>query len=59
MFFDEGIIEWTQKKLKQMGYLLRFSDLTSGPITSIYLDSKHGSNCGGASNFDDEYGNGW
>jgi len=35
--------EWTQKELKQMGYTLRFSDRTSGPITAIYLDAKHGS----------------
>jgi gamma-glutamyltranspeptidase/glutathione hydrolase len=51
--------EWTQKELKQMGYTLRFSDRTSGPITAIYLDAKHGSFWGGASNFEDDYGIGW
>ncbi len=50
---------WTQKELKQMGYILRFSDRTSGPITAIYLDNKHGSFWGGASNYEDDYGIGW
>jgi gamma-glutamyltranspeptidase/glutathione hydrolase len=42
-----------------MGYILRFSERTSGPITAIYLDSKHGSFWGGASNYEDDYGIGW
>ena len=50
---------WTQKELKQMGYILRFADRTSGPITAIYLDNKHGSFWGGASNYEDDYGIGW
>lgn len=50
---------WTQKDLKQMGYTLRFADRTSGPITAIYLDNKHGTFWGGASNYEDDYGIGW
>jgi gamma-glutamyltranspeptidase/glutathione hydrolase len=50
---------WTQKELKQMGYKLRFADRTSGPITAIYFDFKHGSFWGGASNYEDDYGIGW
>lgn len=50
---------WTQKELRQMGYTLRFADRTSGPITAIYLDNKHGSFWGAASNYEDDYGIGW
>jgi gamma-glutamyltranspeptidase / glutathione hydrolase len=50
---------WTQKELRQMGYILRFADRTSGPITAIYIDNKHGSFWGGASNYEDDYGIGW
>lgn len=50
---------WTQKELKQMGYTLRFADRTSGPITAIYFDFKHGTFWGGASNYEDDYGIGW
>jgi gamma-glutamyltranspeptidase/glutathione hydrolase len=42
-----------------MGYILRFADRTSGPVTAIYLDNKHGSFWGGASNYEDDYGIGW
>lgn len=50
---------WTQNELRQMGYSLRFADRTSGPITAIYFDFKHGSFWGGASNYEDDYGIGW
>jgi gamma-glutamyltranspeptidase / glutathione hydrolase len=47
---------WTQEELIKMGYILRFADSTSAPITAIYIDSEHGSLWGGASNFEDDYG---
>lgn len=50
---------WTQKELKEMGYTLRFSERTSGPITAIYFDQEHGTLWGGASNYEDDYGIGW
>jgi gamma-glutamyltranspeptidase/glutathione hydrolase len=42
-----------------MGYALTFSRLTSGPITAIMLDRKHGTMWGGASNHGEDYGIGW
>lgn len=45
--------------LKNMGYTLRFSDHTSGPINAIYYDTKHGSFWGGSSNYGEDYGIGW
>lgn len=50
---------WTQKELLHMGYTIRLAPRTSGPITAIYLDNKHGSFWGGASNYEDDYGIGW
>lgn len=50
---------WTQKELLHMGYNIRLAPRTSGPITAIYLDNKHGSFWGGASNYEDDYGIGW
>ena len=46
-------------QLEQMGYTLRFSERTSGPITAIWFDHKHGSMWGAASNHGDDYGIAW
>jgi len=46
-------------QLQAMGYTLTFERLTSGPITAIYLDRKHGTMWGGASNHGEDYGIGW
>lgn len=51
--------EWVRKELRQMGYILNFSDRTSGPINAIYFDWKHGSFWGGSSNHGEDYGIGW
>jgi gamma-glutamyltranspeptidase/glutathione hydrolase len=48
-----------RKALQAMGYTLTFSRLTSGPITAIMLDRKHGTMWGGASNHGEDYGIGW
>jgi gamma-glutamyltranspeptidase/glutathione hydrolase len=48
-----------RKQLQAMGYTLTFERLTSGPITAIYLDRKHGTMWGGASNHGEDYGIGW
>ncbi len=48
-----------RKQLEAMGYTLTVERLTSGPITAIFLDRKHGSMWGGASNHGEDYGIGW
>jgi gamma-glutamyltranspeptidase/glutathione hydrolase len=45
--------------LERMGYSLRFSQRTSGPITAIWFDREHGTMWGAASNFGEDYGIGW
>jgi gamma-glutamyltranspeptidase/glutathione hydrolase len=46
-------------ELKNMGYVLRFEERTSGPINAIYFDWKHGTFWGGSSNHGEDYGIGW
>jgi gamma-glutamyltranspeptidase/glutathione hydrolase len=51
--------ESVRNELKQMGYILKFEDRTSGPINAIFFDWKHGSFWGGSSNHGEDYGIGW
>ena len=51
--------DWIRKELRSMGYTVRFSDRTSGPINAIYFDWKHGTFWGGSSNHGEDYGIGW
>jgi len=46
-------------KLADMGYELRFSAKTSGPMNAIFFDWKHGTFWGGSSNYGDDYGIAW
>ena len=48
-----------RENLALMGYTLDYSKYTSGPITAIFFDRKHGTFWGGASNFGDDYGISW
>ena len=48
-----------REALQQMGYTLRFSERTSGPITAIWLDHRHGTFWGAASNHGEDYGIAW
>jgi gamma-glutamyltranspeptidase/glutathione hydrolase len=41
------------------GYTMEFWNKTSGPLTAIWIDWKHGSFWGGASNYGDDYGIAW
>ena len=50
---------WTQKALRGMGYSIRTSSRTSGPINAIYFDWDQGSMWGGSSNHGEDYGIGW
>jgi gamma-glutamyltranspeptidase / glutathione hydrolase len=51
--------EWQRAELRRMGYILSFSDRTSGPINAIWFDWKHGSMWGGSSNHGEDYGIAW
>ena len=51
--------EATRQALRAMGYTLVLEERTSGPITAIMLDWKHGSLWGAASNHGEDYGIGW
>lgn len=51
--------EATRAELKKMGYILSFTERTSGPINAIYFDWKHGTLWGGSSNHGEDYGIGW
>ena len=51
--------EATRQALRAMGYDLQFVERTSGPITAIMLDWKHGSMWGAASNHGEDYGIAW
>jgi gamma-glutamyltranspeptidase / glutathione hydrolase len=46
-------------ELEKMGYTLQFSERTSGPITAIWFDRKHGTMWGAASNHGEDYGIVW
>jgi gamma-glutamyltranspeptidase/glutathione hydrolase len=49
----------TIKTLTAMGYTIETSERTSGPITAIFFDEKHGTFWGGASNYGEDYGIAW
>ena len=49
----------TRDALRSMGYTLRLVERTSGPITAIMLDRKHGTMWGAASNHGEDYGIAW
>jgi gamma-glutamyltranspeptidase/glutathione hydrolase len=46
-------------ELQRRGYTLQFSERTSGPITAIWFDRKHGTMWGAASNHGQDYGIAW
>jgi gamma-glutamyltranspeptidase / glutathione hydrolase len=46
-------------ELQRMGYTLQFSERTSGPITAIWFDRKHGTMWGAVSNHGEDYGIAW
>jgi gamma-glutamyltranspeptidase/glutathione hydrolase len=56
---NENISQKVRDNLANMGYKLDYEKYTSGPITAIYYDWKHGTFWGGASNFGDDYGIAW
>jgi gamma-glutamyltranspeptidase/glutathione hydrolase len=55
----EDTPEWVRRDLLKRGYTMEFWNKTSGPLTAIWFDWKHGSFWGGASNYGDDYGIAW
>ena len=45
--------------LTAMDYRVETKPRTSGPITAIWFDHKHGTFWGGASNYGEDYGIAW
>ncbi len=56
---NEAVPFYVRRELDKMGYKLDYRARTSGPITAIYFDWKHGSFWGGASNYGEDYGIAW
>ncbi|MHC1765657.1 MAG: gamma-glutamyltransferase family protein [Verrucomicrobiia bacterium] len=59
MTLNDEVPSWVRRELRRMGYNLDFAEKTSGPITAIYLDQRHGTFWGGASNHGEDYGIAW
>ena len=51
--------EAVREALRAMGYMLQFSARTSGPITAIWFDRRHGTMWGAASNHGEDHGIAW
>ncbi|HYG62279.1 MAG TPA: gamma-glutamyltransferase [Thermoanaerobaculia bacterium] len=50
---------WVRAELQRMGYTVEVEERTSGPITAIQFDHRHGTMWGGASDYGEDYGIGW
>jgi len=59
MTLNESMPAWVRDELRGMAYRLDFAARTSGPITAIFFDRKHGSMWGGASHHGEDYGIAW
>ncbi|MGI4804593.1 MAG: gamma-glutamyltransferase family protein [Janthinobacterium lividum] len=59
ILLNTNTTEAARAELKKMGYIMSFTERTSGPINAIYFDWKHGSFWGGSSNHGEDYGVGW
>jgi gamma-glutamyltranspeptidase / glutathione hydrolase len=46
-------------ELEKMGYTLQFAPRTSGPITAIWFDRRHGTMWGAVSNHGEDHGIAW
>jgi len=55
----DDVPPWVRKELEKMGYRLRLSGKTSGPMNAIFFDWEHGTFWGGSSNYGEDYGIAW
>jgi gamma-glutamyltranspeptidase/glutathione hydrolase len=56
---NETMPAWIRKELREMGYTARFVERSTGPITAVLIDSKHGTLWGAAGNHGEDYGIAW
>ncbi len=59
MLIQEDTSPWVRTTLERMGYSLRMSERTSGPINAIFFDWAHGTFWGGSSDHGEDYGIAW
>ncbi len=59
LILHESVPQSARDNLADMGYEITVRSRTSGPITAIYFDRRHGSFWGGASHYGDDYGIAW
>jgi gamma-glutamyltranspeptidase/glutathione hydrolase len=59
ILIHEDVPPWVQAKLRSMGYTIRTSPRTSGPLNAIWFDWEHGTMWGGSSNHGEDYGIAW
>jgi len=59
MLAAESLPFYVRNELRRMGYTMEYEERTSGPITAILLDKKHGTFWGAASNHGEDTGIGW
>lgn len=56
---NEAVPKKVRQLLADMGYRLRYSKYTSGPLNAIFFDWKHHTFWGGSSNYGEDYGIAW
>lgn len=56
---NEAVPDWVRDDLRQRGYSLEYARRTSGPVTAILRDRRHGTFWGAASNFGEDAGIAW
>jgi gamma-glutamyltranspeptidase/glutathione hydrolase len=59
MLLQDATPPWVRNELTKMGYRLEFGARTSGPITAIWFDRRHGTMWGAVSNHGEDYGIAW
>jgi gamma-glutamyltranspeptidase/glutathione hydrolase len=55
----DDVPPWVRARLRGMGYRVETRRRTSGPITAIFFDRRHGTMWGGASDYGEDYGVAW
>jgi gamma-glutamyltranspeptidase/glutathione hydrolase len=59
MLVSQSLRATVREELRKLGYTLEFAARTSGPITAILFDQKHGTMWGAASDHGEDHGIGW
>ena len=59
MLAAESLPFYVRNELRKMGYTMEYEERTSGPITAIMMDRKHGTFWGAASHHGEDTGIGW